>query len=72
MWDSVSFTITSFHGGNGWIAVMFFVAAAKLAYPSVMRSVEEIEAEIAKLPSAPVRQVAKWLAEYEAELWIGR
>jgi len=34
-----------------------------------MRSVEEIEAEIAKLNPADVRQVAKWLADYEAELW---
>lgn len=34
-----------------------------------MRSVEEIEVEIAKLKSAEVRQVAKWLVEYEAELW---
>ena len=34
-----------------------------------MRSVEEIEAEIAKLTPAEVRQVAKWLAEYEAEFW---
>lgn len=34
-----------------------------------MRSVEEIEAEIAKLTPAEVRQVAKWLAEHQAELW---
>jgi hypothetical protein len=34
-----------------------------------MRSVEEIEAEIAKLKPAQVRQVARWLAEYEARLW---
>jgi len=34
-----------------------------------MRRVEEIEAEIAKLNPVEVRQVAKWLAEYEAELW---
>ena len=34
-----------------------------------MRSVEDIEAEIAKLNPAEVRQVAKWLAEYEAALW---
>jgi hypothetical protein len=37
-----------------------------------MRSVEEIEAEIAKLTPAEVRQVAKWLAEYEAEFWDKR
>ncbi len=40
-----------------------------LSYPCFMRSVEDIEAEIAKLGPAEVRQVAKWLAEYEAELW---
>jgi hypothetical protein len=34
-----------------------------------MRSVEEIEAEIAKLAPAEVCQVAKWLEEYAAELW---
>ena len=34
-----------------------------------MRSVREIEAEIAKLRPDEVRQVAKWLAEYEAQLW---
>jgi hypothetical protein len=40
-----------------------------LSYSYVMRSVEEIESEIAKLKPIEVRQVAKWLAEYEAELW---
>jgi len=40
-----------------------------LSYSCLMRSVEEIEAEIAQLNPAEVRQVAKWLAEYEAELW---
>jgi hypothetical protein len=40
-----------------------------LSYSCVMRSVEEIEAEIAKLKPVEVRQVAKWLAEYEAALW---
>ena len=35
----------------------------------VMRSVEEIEAEIAKLNPLEVRQIGKWLAEYEAKLW---
>jgi hypothetical protein len=34
-----------------------------------MRRVEEIKAEITRLTPAEVRQVAKWLAEYEAELW---
>jgi hypothetical protein len=34
-----------------------------------MRSVKEIEAEIAKLTPDEVRQISKWLAEYEAELW---
>jgi hypothetical protein len=40
-----------------------------LSYSYFMRSVEEIKAEITKLKPAEVRQVAKWLAEYEAELW---
>jgi hypothetical protein len=48
---------------------MSLEAAAHLAYPFVMRSVEEIEAEIAKLTPAEVHRVAKWLAKYEAELW---
>jgi hypothetical protein len=34
-----------------------------------MRSVEEIEAEIAKLTPSEVLHVAEWLAEYRAELW---
>jgi hypothetical protein len=34
-----------------------------------MRSVEEIETEIAKLTPSEVRQIAEWLAEYESELW---
>ncbi len=34
-----------------------------------MLSVKEIEAEIARLKPAEIRQVAKWLAEYQAELW---
>ena len=37
-----------------------------------MRSVEEIEAEIAKLKPADVRQAAKWLTEYQADLWDKR
>jgi len=48
---------------------MSLEAAAHLAYPCGMRSVEEIEAEIAKLTPAEVRRVAKWLAEYKAEPW---
>ena len=40
-----------------------------LAYSCVMRSVEEIKSEIAKLTPAEVRQVAEWLAKYVAELW---
>lgn len=48
---------------------MSLEAAPHLAYPCVMRSVEEIEAEIAKLTPAEVRQIVKWLAEYKAELW---
>jgi len=34
-----------------------------------MRSIKEIEAEIAKLTPDEVRQISKWLAEHEAELW---
>jgi hypothetical protein len=34
-----------------------------------MQSVEEIESEIVKLKPAEVRILAKWLAEYEADLW---
>lgn len=34
-----------------------------------MRSVKEIEAAIAKLNPFEVHQVARWLSEYEAELW---
>jgi len=40
-----------------------------LAYACFMRSIEEIEAEIAKLTPAEVRQIARWLAEYESDLW---
>ena len=40
-----------------------------MSYPAVMRSVEEIQSEIAKLNPADVRRIAKWLAEYEADLW---
>lgn len=48
---------------------MSLEAAPHLAYPCIMRSVKEIQAEIAKLTPSEVRQVAKWLAEYEAEIW---
>ena len=34
-----------------------------------MSKVEQIEAEIAKLPPQEVRQVSRWVREYEAELW---
>jgi len=34
-----------------------------------MSKVEQIEAEIAKLPPQAVRQVSQWVQEYEAELW---
>jgi hypothetical protein len=36
---------------------------------SRMSKVEQIESEIAKLPPQDVRQVSRWLQEYEAELW---
>lgn len=38
-------------------------------YPSSMRSVEEIEAEIQKLPPEEVDRLAEWLAEYRALAW---
>jgi hypothetical protein len=34
-----------------------------------MRSVEDIEAEIEKLPAADVRRLAEWLTEYQSRLW---
>jgi hypothetical protein len=34
-----------------------------------MKSVKEIEAEIAELSPVDIRQIAKWLAEYESDLW---
>ncbi len=43
--------------------------AAHLTYPFDMRSIEEIEAEIAKLTPAEVRNVAKWLEKFLAEEW---
>jgi hypothetical protein len=51
------------------ITAMRLETDENLSYSWVMRSVEEIEAEIAKLKPVEVRQVARWLAEYEAELW---
>lgn len=43
--------------------------AAHLAYPLCMRSVEDIEAEIQKLPPGEVVRLAEWLAEYQAYAW---
>ena len=54
------------------IAAVVLETDKYLSYPCFMRSVEDIEAEIAKLNPAEVRQVAKWLAEYEADLWDKR
>jgi hypothetical protein len=48
--------------------VTSLVHAARLKYPCVTRSVKKIQAEIAKLTPAEVRQISKWLAEYEAQL----
>lgn len=56
-------------GDDFRIAVMSLEAAPLLTYPCVMRSVEEIKAEIAKLTPAEVRQVARWLEEYAASIW---
>ena len=39
------------------------------AYVFLMRSVEDIEAEIEKLPPSEVKRLAEWLAEYQARLW---
>jgi hypothetical protein len=43
--------------------------AGRLAYPLCMRSVEDIEAEIQKLPPGEVVRLAEWLAEYQAQAW---
>lgn len=32
-------------------------------------SITEIEAAISKLPAPEVKELAKWLADYQAELW---
>jgi hypothetical protein len=48
---------------------MVLETPAHLTYPFDMRSVEEIEAEIAKLTPAEVRKVAKWLEKFLAEEW---
>jgi len=39
------------------------------AYVFLMRSVEDIEAEIEKLSPSEVKRLAEWLAEYQAGLW---
>lgn len=44
-------------------------AASLLEYPAPMRSVEEIEAEIEKLPPDELKNLAEWLAEYRAQAW---
>ncbi len=48
---------------------MLLEAIKQKSYSTGMRSVEEIQSEIAKLKPAEVRRIAKWLAEYEADLW---
>jgi hypothetical protein len=37
-----------------------------------MRSVEDIEAEIEKLPPEQIERLAEWLAEYRARVWDSR
>lgn len=54
---------------NDCTAETLLEVSPHLAYHFVMRSVEEIEAEITKLTPAKMRQVAKWLAEYKAKFW---
>jgi hypothetical protein len=44
-------------------------ALPHLSYALNMLSIKEIEAEIARLKPAEILQVAKWLAEYQTELW---
>jgi hypothetical protein len=44
-------------------------SGAGLAYLCIMKSVEEIEAEIARLNPVEVRQLSTWIAKYKAELW---
>jgi len=61
--------LISFHLCIDAITAMQRETGEYLSYSCAMRSVEEIESEIAKLKPIEVRQVAKWLAEYEAELW---
>ena len=52
------------------ISVKFWlVGGFLLTYLFRMRSVEDIEAEIEKLPAAEVRRLAEWLTEYQARLW---
>lgn len=45
------------------------MAVLGLAHLFLMRSVEDIQAEIEKLPPSEVKCLAEWLAEYEAWLW---
>jgi hypothetical protein len=65
---SVSLLI-SFHLCIDAMAAIQLETGEYLSYSCLMKSVEEIEDEIAKLKPIQVRQVAKWLAEYEAEIW---
>jgi len=44
-------------------------AASLLEYPAPMRSVEDIEAEIEKLPPDELERLAEWLAEYREQAW---
>ena len=40
-----------------------------MPYLFEMRSIEDIEAEIERLPPNEVNRLADWLAEYRAQLW---
>ena len=46
--------------------------ALRLEYSAPMRRLEEIEAEIEKLPPDEVERLAEWLAEYRARAWDSR
>lgn len=48
---------------------MPLVTVITLPYLFEMRSIEDIEAEIEKLPPTEVNRLADWLAEYRAQLW---
>jgi hypothetical protein len=54
---------------SGCNSEMMLVTIPRSAYLSLMRSVEDIEAEIEKLPPSEVKRLAEWLAEYQAHLW---